>query len=66
MKLKARITSIETRCTANARAHLKLHFDHPLLPHVVDELRNVAGVLTQFEIERAINQAKSKNTGKAR
>jgi hypothetical protein len=54
MKSPSRKTSIETRCTPVARQYLNLFTGEPLFEAMVHELAKMVGVLSQFDIERAV------------
>jgi hypothetical protein len=66
MKSKIRVNSIETRCSPNARTFLRLHTGQPLFPRLVYELQKIVGVLSQFDIERAVVAVRAEKTKKQR
>ena len=70
MKFKSRNKSIETRCTPAAREYLKLFTGEPLFQAIVHELAKMVGVLSQFDIERAVvlaaSQARAKRSRNSR
>ena len=54
MKMKNRISPIATRCTPGGREYLKLFASQPFFQLLVYELARTVGLLSQFDIERAM------------
>lgn len=63
VRSKSRIASIETRCAPRAREYLRLFSGQPLFNALLYELAKTVGLLSQFDIERAMLKVRHNESG---
>lgn len=63
MRSKTRKVPIETRCTPRAREYLRLFTAQPFFQSLVYELARTVGLVSQFDIERALLKVRHGHSG---